>query len=103
MLVLRGRRIWKLVDGAPTPLNGENIIYGKDANKPMEMIEWVGSLQTDAPHLFKPTGGGGSSGSAQTGTGKNIVLTREQARDPQTYRNAKATAEKAGATVTIAD
>jgi hypothetical protein len=102
-VVLRGRRVWKLVDNVPTPLNGENIIYGKDANKAVEMVEWVTGLQTDAPHLFKPTGGSGAPGSSSQSTAKNIVLTREQARDPQIYRNAKAQAEKTGASVTISD
>jgi hypothetical protein len=102
-VVLRGRRVWKLVEDVPTPLNGENIIYGKDANQPVEMVEWITGLQTDAPHLFKPTGGSGAPGSGSQNTAKNIVLTREQARDPQLYRTAKAQAEKTGAAVTISD
>jgi len=104
-VVLRGRGVWKLVDKKPTPMNGENIIYGKDPNQIITMEEWISGLQPVAPHLFKPTGGGGSpAGDASKGTGggKVIRLSREEAKDPLKYRAAKEQAAKAGTTIEIA-
>ena len=100
-IVLCGRRVWKLVDNVPTPFSGENIIYGKDASKPVDMVEWISSLQPDAPHLFKPSGGGGATGNQSAGGGKIIILSREEAKDQARYRAAKEQAAKIGGTIQV--
>ncbi len=68
----RGRQVWRLKDGKPVPLRDDQIIYGKDGTEPMSMQEWINQLQSEAPHLFEPsTGGGaqhGSSGNTRPGT-----------------------------------
>lgn len=59
----RGMEVFKLVDGKATAMNGETPLFSptKPAD-PLSMEEWAKSLQTDAPHLFKPSKGGGAGG-----------------------------------------
>jgi len=64
------------------------------------MVEWISSLQPEAPHLFKPLGGGGATGNATAANGKTIHLTPEEARDPARCRAAKEQATKIGGTIT---
>lgn len=103
-VLLRGRTVWKLKDGKPTPYrNGEEILFGKDVTKPISMEEWVASLQPDAPHLFEPNSGARTEpGGGRSGSGPNrIVLTRDQARDVRTWRTAQDQAAKSGAEVVV--
>jgi hypothetical protein len=79
--------------------SGENIIYGKDTSKPVDMVEWISSRQPEAPHLFKPSGGGGATGNATAANGKTIHLTPVEAKDPARYRAAKGQAAKIGGTI----
>jgi hypothetical protein len=65
----RGRAIYKLVDGKPTPMEGDKTIYGKDGVNPMPVSEWFGKLTADAPHLFKSSQGGGANPGAGAGAG----------------------------------
>lgn len=67
-LINRGRQVWRLVDGEPVAMHGEQTIYGKDPAKPIAMEEWVKGLADDAPHLFELSSGGG----AQNNTNGNI-------------------------------
>lgn len=66
-LINRGRRVWKLVDGLPVAMQGEQTIYGKDPSKPMSMEEWVTSLAEEAPHLFEPSSGSGAQNQGNHG------------------------------------
>lgn len=59
-VILRGRQIWKLKDGKPTPFSGEQVIFGKNPNEPMSMDEWLGEMHTKAPHWFEGSNGSGS-------------------------------------------
>ena len=74
-------------------------IYGKDGKNPMTPAEWLEAMKEKAPHWFPPPSGGGAGGG--TGRGGAHTITREQARDVQTYRAAKEAAEKAGAQLQI--
>jgi protein-disulfide isomerase-like protein with CxxC motif len=56
-----GREIYRLVDGKPTPMEGDKTIYGKDGVNPMPVSEWFGKQVTEAPHWFKPSQGGGAN------------------------------------------
>jgi hypothetical protein len=100
-VILRARRVWRLEDGKPVPKDGDTVIYGKDPSKPMPMDEWLDALRTgDGAHLFEGSGGSGSS-NTPTRDGKNIVLTRAQARDTAQYRAAREAAAKQGGIVMI--
>jgi hypothetical protein len=100
-VINRARRVWRLVDGVPTPTDGDKLIYGKDPSKPLPMEEWLDGLRKgDGAHLFEGSGGGGASNTA-TSNGRNVVLTREQAKDPSTYRAARQQADKQGGVVQI--
>ncbi|BDU76294.1 hypothetical protein [Mesoterricola sediminis] len=59
-VLLRGQRLFKVVEGKPVPMDGEKVIYGKDGVNPMPVSEWMGRLTTEAPHLFNPSQGGGA-------------------------------------------
>jgi hypothetical protein len=106
-VLLRGRRVWRLHDGTPTPYRdgGSDVLFGKDASKPMSMQEWVASLKAVAPHLFEENSGAGGQGSPRfAGSGgKRIVLTREEARDVRRYRAAQDEAKRTGAEVVVQD
>jgi hypothetical protein len=43
------------------PMQGDQVVYGKKGT-PLTMDEWFGSLEEQAPHLFKSSSGGGASG-----------------------------------------
>lgn len=95
--VLLGKRVFRLKDGKPVPMNGEEVIYGKEANKPMTIEEWLGDRSKDRQHWFQPSNGTGADpNAAGQRTGNAVMLTREQARDPHKWRAAKEQAEKAG-------
>lgn len=106
-VLLRGRRVWKLHDGAPTPYrdNGTDVLFGKDASRPMSMVEWVASLQPEAPHLFETNTGAGAQANVRSSAtgGKRIVLTREEARDVRTWRHANDEAKRVGGEVVVQD
>jgi hypothetical protein len=97
-VILRGRQIYKLQDGKPVPMHGDEIIYGKNPREPMPIAEWVGTLAKDADHLFEGSGGGGAQNKTNqnTNSGSTVTISREQARDPQAYKAARDAAEKAG-------
>jgi hypothetical protein len=59
-LINRGRQVWRLVEGEPVAMQGEQLIYGKDPAKPISMEEWADGLADQAPHLFKASTGGGA-------------------------------------------
>jgi len=96
-VVLRGQRLWTLKNKQPVAIKDDQIIYGKDPNKPITIDEWVGGLQQEAPHLFKASAGAGTPpNQGGGGNPRSVRLSREEAKDPQKYRAAKAQAEKAG-------
>jgi hypothetical protein len=104
-VILRGRQIYKLVDGKPTPMKGEQIIYGKNPREPMPIAEWVGTLAKEADHLFEPSSGGGATNksSASTTQGNVVIISRETARDPLKYQQAREEARKAGKELRISE
>lgn len=74
-VLLRGRTVFKLVDGKAVPMQGDQPIFGKTGDA-MGMDEWVSGLATNATHLFEPNRGGGAAGgsSGQGVGGKRIAL-----------------------------
>ena len=75
---------------------GDQVIYGKDPNKPISIDEWVSGLQQDAPNLFKMSAGAGTPpSSGGTSNAKVVRLSREEAKDPQTSRGASLSAPRA--------
>ena len=57
--ITRGRSVFKMVDGKAVPMEGEDILFGKDGLTPLSMKDWSTGLASDAPHLFKESGGAG--------------------------------------------
>lgn len=92
---------WDLRDGEVVALRGDEIAYGKDPSKPMTWDEGFEILSEEAKHLFAPSSGGGAGDATFRSTGRDIVLTRDQAKDVQTFRHAQEQATKAGGTVVI--
>ena len=101
-VVLRGQKVWRLVNEIPTPMKGDQVILGKDPNEPMSMEEYMEDLQDSAPHLFKSTGGGGANNDIKAPK-VGVTLTREAARDPQAYQLAKEKASSMGMELQITD
>lgn len=88
-------------NGQVVAKRGDQIAYGKDATKPMSFDEGFEILAQKAGHLFETSAGGG----AKPSTGNNsqpYVLSVADSKDPVRYREAKAAAEKAGQTLSIA-
>jgi hypothetical protein len=101
--VLAAKTVWRLKDGKPTPMNGEDILYGKQANQPMTMEEWISHRAKDRPHWFGVSTGGGAqgSGASRVAVGGKLVISPEQAKDTAAYRAAREQAEKQGAELVI--
>lgn len=68
-VLLRAKSIFKVIDGVATPMDGDRVIYGKDAQNPMSVSEWLKGLSSTAPHLFEPSTGGGGRGTAGRANG----------------------------------
>ena len=67
-VLLRGRALYKLVDGKAVPMEGDKPVFGKDGS-PMQISEWVQGLATPAPHLFEASTGGGAKPGAGSAAG----------------------------------
>ena len=66
--IQRGMGVFKVIDGNVVARKGDAPIFSKA--KPAEELtteEWATELQTEAPHLFKPSKGGGAGGSSGGG------------------------------------
>lgn len=102
--VLNAKQLYQIRDGKPVPVRGDQVVYGKDANTPMPIDEWLGGLQKDKAHWFKESTGAGTppGGGNLPGLGGSHTITAEQARNPQVYQQARAAAEKAGVELQIA-
>lgn len=82
-VLLRGRNLFKLVDGKAVPMQGNDVMYGK-SGEAMKMDEWLAGLADSAPHLFEPSRGGGAAG----GAGATAVRSqRIQASDTRGFLN----------------
>lgn len=99
-VLLRGKQVFHLDGDKVIAKDGEKTRFGSDGN-PLTMSEWLEKLHEDAPHLFEPSNGGGATGGSRQGGSDGFTLTREQARDPATYRNAKERAAKEGKDLVI--
>lgn len=73
-VLLRGRQLFKLNGDKVVPMQGDQIVFGKDGEA-LGMGEWVGSLATTAPHLFESSQGSGAPklGQNSPGLGGNRV------------------------------
>jgi len=66
-ILSRGRGVYKLVDGVPVPMKGDERVFGKDGITPKSFDEFIEDLATAAPHLFAENQGSGATGSARAG------------------------------------
>lgn len=105
-VIRRGREVFKLEEDRVLPYKDGALIYGKNASEPMSMEEWVTalSLSDDGKHLFEGNKGAGTVPGQRIINGQNvIVLSREEARNPQRYREAQEQAAKSGMDFRVAD
>lgn len=60
--VQRGMHVFVDLDehGNVVSKNGEDVRYGKDGISPLSPDEWMGTLKTEAPHLWPASSGGGA-------------------------------------------
>lgn len=103
--IVRAQHVFKLDDNFNPQARDEHgtLMLGKDGKNGLSVAEWLEGMRKDAPHWFAGSTGAGSTGGAGPGQGGQYTLTREQARDPATYRAAKAAADKAGKTLAIVE
>lgn len=97
--VMHARTLYKLQDGKPVPMKGDQVVYsGKKPSDPLPIHEWLESKTQEKPGWLKPNSGsgGGSDRRSGGGSGSQFRLTREEARNPQKYREASEAAKKAG-------
>lgn len=100
----RFRSPWKLVDGAPVPLDGELPRFDPESpNRTMSAKSYVREYLKDNKHWLPPSNGGAAPGGPSRATGAlgQFTLTAEQAKNVSTYRAAKEAAAKVGAEVQI--
>lgn len=57
----RGLSVFKHKDGKILATNGDTPLYSKKNGDPLSVDEWASGLSAEAPHLFKPSKGGGAS------------------------------------------
>lgn len=68
-IIARAERVWALKEGKPMALTPEGVAVGGKDGSPVAMNEWMADLRNSAPHLFKPSsGGGGRPGAGANGT-----------------------------------
>ena len=66
----RGLSVWKIVDGKQVALDGDGEPMYDQKGEPVTMTSYAAGLQGDAPHLFKPSSGGGAKGTPGGAPGK---------------------------------
>lgn len=81
----RARDIFKVKEGRIVAMDGEQMLYGKDANTLLSPSEWMTSLSETAPHLFEPSRGGGSKGGDQRDTHMNVDRKTVQTGDASAF------------------
>lgn len=100
--VMHARKLYKLKDGKPVPLNGDQVVFsGKKPGDPKPIEEWLEEKITEKPGWVKESTGGGADHQRNNGAGGQFVLTRAQARDVATYNRTKEAAKKVGQEVQI--
>lgn len=70
----RARKVWFLQEGAPVPMDGDSVRYGKDGKSPMTMGEWAESLMEEAPFLFEGNKGAGAGGNDLQPPGSKLAI-----------------------------
>lgn len=67
-VLLRAKTVFKVENGQPVAKDSQgNVVYGKDGTNPMAIGEWLGTLKTNAPHLFGTSSGSGSGNNGNNG------------------------------------
>jgi len=75
--IMRGRSIFKMVDGEVKPLDDKGEpVYGADGIAMLSMKEWGEGLAKKAPHLFKSNSGGGAANQGGNTGGARAVRTK---------------------------
>jgi hypothetical protein len=97
-VVASARRFWSMKDGTLIGQNGEEKLYSPaDPTQPMSLDEWLDERQLDRAHWFSA-----KRPRKENGHPPGVVtLTRDQAKDPATYRAAKERAERTGGQLLI--
>lgn len=75
----RGLQVFSVVNGEVVARKGDMPVFSKTrVTEPLTVDEWAQELQTEAPHLFRPSKGGGAGGSGSGGhTGPKKVISSD--------------------------
>lgn len=76
-VISRGKRVWSLEDGKPTPKEGDKVLYGKDGKSILTFDEWAEILFQTAPFLFDPSSGSGAAGGSRDAAANRTQSERE--------------------------
>ena len=77
-VLTRANKVFKVVGGKATPYDGDEIIYGTDGTTPLTVKDWLAGQAVSAPHLFKPSEGGGANNEHKGGGATNQTRTSTQ-------------------------
>lgn len=80
-VIRRGRDTFRLVDEKVVPIKDGQTVYGADGVTPLGIKEWLSKLAVSAPHLFKPSKGGGADGGNGKGSGNTGVTKKSQLKN----------------------
>lgn len=79
----RGLDVFQVEDGTIVAKAGEMSLFSKqNPSQALGVDEWAGGIQATAPHLFKPSVGGGASGSQSNVSGITGKPNATVLRDP---------------------
>lgn len=75
----RLKPMFRVVEGKPVAMDGEQVLYGRDGKSPLTMEEAVEGLIGEAPHLFEPSVGAGMNGGRPSGGPRPAMSLRDSA------------------------
>jgi hypothetical protein len=80
-LQTRASRVFRVTEGKVVPFRGEDPLYSeKEPSQFLSMKEWLGGLQKEYPHYFKPSAGGGAGGGlgGRSQNGRPVIPASDQ-------------------------
>lgn len=70
----RGKGVWRMGEnGTPVAMDGDTPMLSEATGQNLTMEEWAVGLRTTAPHLFKPSKGGGAAPGAGAAGPKKVI------------------------------
>lgn len=111
-VLARGKSVFRIdANGRAVARDAEGkAVPGRDGNESLTFAQWAKDLLVSAPHLFASSGNakersgaapGSPAASGREYNGQNVKLSKDQAKDPVQYRNAKKRAVVQGGELVI--